>query len=256
LIVTFHSYKGGTGKTLLSANLAVIFAKMGKKVAIFDLDFRAPSLHSIFESSNNHWVNDYLNKGCPIEKVLSECNIKGVPKGTLFVALANPSTKAIREMEFKDRKWEIAALGKLLSLKASLRDDMHFDYVFFDASPGYSYSSLNAVFCADVALVVMSADKSETKGTWQMICELYEFFDKKTSVIINKMPTENILSRNHDEYLKINETCRVPIVGVVPCSCEVLRASGKWLFACEKPDHPFTDKLREISAKLERLCNC
>ena len=38
-IIAVHSYKGGTGKTLLSVNLAATFAKNGKKVCIFDLDF-------------------------------------------------------------------------------------------------------------------------------------------------------------------------------------------------------------------------
>jgi MinD-like ATPase involved in chromosome partitioning or flagellar assembly len=255
LIITFHSYKGGTGKTLLSANLAVIFAKMGKRVCILDLDFRAPSLHSIFKNGSNYWVNDYLNKDCIAEKVLTECNIKGVPNGKLFVGFANPSTEAIREMESKDRKWEIEALGRLFSLKTTLLDNMHFDYVFFDASPGFNYSSINAIVCADVALVVTSTDKSDVEGTRRMIFDLYELFDKKTGIIINKIPSKNISSRNHNDCLEIIKTYRLPIVGIVPCSCEVLGASGRWLFACEKPDHPFTDKLREISANLERFCN-
>jgi MinD-like ATPase involved in chromosome partitioning or flagellar assembly len=254
LIVAFHSYKGGTGKTLLSVNLAIIFAKMGKRVCIFDLDFRAPSLHSIFKNGSNYWVSDYLNKACGIEKVLTECNIEGVPNGKLLVGLANPSTEAIREMESKDRTWEIEALGRLFSLKTSLLSDMHFDYVFFDASPGLNYSSINAIVCADVVLVVASTDKSDVEGTRRMIFDLYELFDKKTGIIINKMPSEYISSKNHNDSLKIIETCQLPMVGIVPCSCEVLGASGRCLFACEKPDHPFTVKLREISVNLERLC--
>jgi len=253
LIVTFHSYKGGTGKTLLSVNLAIIFAKMGKRVCILDLDFRAPSLNSIFKNGSNYWVNDYLNKACIIEKVLTECNIKDVPNGKLVVGLANPSTEAIREMEAKSRTWEIEALGRLFSLKTTLLSDSHFDYVFLDVSPGLNYSSINAIVCADVVLVVTSIDKSDVEGTRRMILDLYELFDKKTGIIINKMPSEYISSKNHNDSLKIIEPYQLPIVGIVPCSCEVLGASG-CLFACEKPDHPFTEKLREISANLERLC--
>ena len=36
-IVAVHSYKGGTGKTSLSVNLAATLAKQGKKVCLFDL---------------------------------------------------------------------------------------------------------------------------------------------------------------------------------------------------------------------------
>ena len=51
-IIAVHSYKGGTGKTLLSVNLAATFAKLGKKVCVFDLDFRAPSLFAILKAES------------------------------------------------------------------------------------------------------------------------------------------------------------------------------------------------------------
>lgn len=70
-IIAVHSYKGGTGKTLLSVNLAATFAKNGKKVCVFDLDFRAPSLFAILKASNvDYWFNDYLNNTCEVNKTL------------------------------------------------------------------------------------------------------------------------------------------------------------------------------------------
>lgn len=117
MIITLHSYKGGTGKTLLSVNLATIFADMGKKVCLLDLDLRAPSLSSAFDNENNHWVNDYLNKACKVENILFDCTPSYVKSGQLFVGLADPSTESIRDMSSNDRKWEMEALGRLLSLK-------------------------------------------------------------------------------------------------------------------------------------------
>jgi septum site-determining protein MinD len=253
VIVTFHSYKGGTGKTLLSANLAVLLAKMGKRVCLLDLDLRAPSLHSIFKIGSNYWMNDYLNKACRIEKVLTECDIKGVPHGKLLVGLANPSTEAIREMEAKDRNWEMEELTRLLSLKTNLIKNMCFDYVFFDASPGLNYSSVNAIVCADVVLLVTSTDKSDMEGTQRMLHELYELFDKKTGIIVNKVPVEYLSSKTHSGHSIKLEMHQLPVMGVVPCSCDVAGAEGRCLFACEKLNHPFTEKLREIAANLERL---
>ncbi len=253
MIVTFHSYKGGTGKTLLSVNLAIIFAKMGKRVCLLDLDLRAPSLHSTFKNRKKYWVNDYLNNACTIEDVLTDCSTVDMEKGKLFVGLANPSTETIREMIAKDRKWEMRALGRLISLKTSLLNDVHFDYVFFDTSPGLQYSSINAIVSADTVLVVTSTDKSDVEGTQRMIRDLYQLFEKKTGILINKVPLEYLQSKTQKNNSIKLETHQLPMVGTVPCFCDVLAAGGECLFASEKPNHPFTKKLQEIATNIERL---
>lgn len=43
--ITFYSYKGGTGRTLLLANVAKFLAWCGKTVVVLDLDLEAPGLH-------------------------------------------------------------------------------------------------------------------------------------------------------------------------------------------------------------------
>jgi septum site-determining protein MinD len=112
-IIAIHSYKGGTGKTLLSLNLAALYANRGKSVCLFDLDFRAPSLQSILKAKNTeYWINDYLNGVCDIKKVLVDLSKTYAKRGKLLVGFANPSTEAIREMSAKDRKWEMKALGR------------------------------------------------------------------------------------------------------------------------------------------------
>ena len=140
-IIAVHSYKGGTGKTLLSVNLAATFAKIGKKVCVFDLDFRAPSLFAILKAEDSEvWFNDYLNNTAEIGTVLVDLSSKIPGNGKFFAGLANPSTEAIRDMSSKDRKWEMRALGRLLALRESLILDQGFDYLFFDTSPGLQYS--------------------------------------------------------------------------------------------------------------------
>jgi Mrp family chromosome partitioning ATPase len=44
-IVTFYSYKGGTGRSMAVANLAWILATNGKRVLLIDWDLEAPGLH-------------------------------------------------------------------------------------------------------------------------------------------------------------------------------------------------------------------
>ena len=47
-IVTFYSYKGGTGRTMALANVAWILASSGKRVLAVDWDLESPGLHRFF----------------------------------------------------------------------------------------------------------------------------------------------------------------------------------------------------------------
>src|SRR5687767_9721330 len=47
-IVTFYSYKGGTGRSMALANVAWILASNGYRVLVVDWDLEAPGLHRYF----------------------------------------------------------------------------------------------------------------------------------------------------------------------------------------------------------------
>ena len=47
-IITFYSYKGGTGRSMALANVAWILASQGKRVLTLDWDLEAPGLHRYF----------------------------------------------------------------------------------------------------------------------------------------------------------------------------------------------------------------
>jgi septum site-determining protein MinD len=255
-IIAIHSYKGGTGKTLLSINLAALYANRGKSVALLDLDFRAPSLQAIFKvHDSEYWINDYLNGVCEIKKVLVDLSQTHVKKGRLLVGLANPSTEAIREMTAKDRKWEMKALGRLLSLKTSLLNEMSLDYIVFDTSPGLQYSSINAIVSADVVLVVSGTDVSDIKGTQRMIDELYELFEKKTGLIMNKVLTDVLSSKTERADLanKLLNSYNLPMIEMIPCFCDILRTGNSRIFTVETPDHPFVKTLDRVATNIENL---
>ncbi len=48
-IVTFYSYKGGTGRSMALANVAWLLANAGNRVLTIDWDLEAPGLHRYFE---------------------------------------------------------------------------------------------------------------------------------------------------------------------------------------------------------------
>ena len=253
-IIAVHSYKGGTGKTLLSINLSAALAKHGKNVCLFDLDFRAPSLSTLLRIEKaERYLNDYLNNTSDISKVLIDVSDRVGNSGKFFVALANPGTEAIRDMSGKDRKWEMRALGRLLALRTLLMDGQGFDYLIFDTSPGLQYSSINAIVSADLVLVATTFDRSDVDGTRRMLRELYDLFEKKTEVVLNKVLDVSSKTGKDDIQTKLKDIYQVPLLGVVPCFCDILKAQGGTIFAQEKPDHPFTRILNDMVKSIDKL---
>lgn len=66
-IITFYSYKGGTGRTMALANVAWVLASNGKRVLAVDWDLEAPGLHRYFypflvdkEAAASEGVIDFL----------------------------------------------------------------------------------------------------------------------------------------------------------------------------------------------------
>ncbi len=53
----------GEGKSVISANLAVMMAKSGKRVLLIDSDFRRPVQHTIFGVPNTHGFIDLIRDG-------------------------------------------------------------------------------------------------------------------------------------------------------------------------------------------------
>ena len=258
-VISFHSYRGGTGKSLVSMNLAAIYAREGKNICLFDLDFRAPSLQIAFQIEDvRYWLNDFLNGDCEIKDVLIDLTERyGAFKGKLLVGLADPSTEAVQEMAMKNRSWEMEALRRLLTMKNFLFKDMKIDYAIFDASPGIQYASVNAVVSADIAIIVSTLDALDTGGTERMIDELYHAFEKKTAILVNKMSCgpESELSENEREKLlkELKARFQIPILEIIPCYCDVLRANRLSIFVENYPKHPFSKNLATVADQIEHF---
>ena len=47
-IVSIHSFRGGTGKSNTTANLAALMALRGQRVAVVDTDIASPGIHVLF----------------------------------------------------------------------------------------------------------------------------------------------------------------------------------------------------------------
>ena len=84
--VLISSMRGGEGKTFTATNLAKIYASMGKKVLVIDMDIQNPELHKWFGISNEIGLSALLrNEIIPQQAIASSGNhnLNIIPSGNL-----------------------------------------------------------------------------------------------------------------------------------------------------------------------------
>src|SRR5215207_3180880 len=70
-IISVHSFRGGTGKSNTTANLATLLAMEGNRVGVIDTDIQSPGIHVLFglhEEDMVYSLNDYLWGKCEIQQ--------------------------------------------------------------------------------------------------------------------------------------------------------------------------------------------
>ncbi|HEY9646369.1 MAG TPA: MinD/ParA family protein, partial [Chroococcidiopsis sp.] len=96
-IISIHSFRGGTGKSNLTANLASTVALQGSRVGIIDTDIQSPGIHVLFgldEDSMGRSLNDYLWGRCAIAEAAYQVTPKVVSDNSGEVFLIPSSIKA------------------------------------------------------------------------------------------------------------------------------------------------------------------
>src|SRR3954470_20216382 len=69
--IAVHSFRRGTGKTHIAANMAALLALEGRRVAVIDTNLHSPGIEILFnlrEEEVGSWLNDYLSGDCEIEQ--------------------------------------------------------------------------------------------------------------------------------------------------------------------------------------------
>src|SRR5687768_12801159 len=96
-IISFHSFRGGTGKSNITANAAFVLAQRGFKVGVFDTDIQSPGIHIIFNLSEDdvkYTLNDYLWGNCTIDQAAYQINLPKMNHDSGRIHLVPSSIKA------------------------------------------------------------------------------------------------------------------------------------------------------------------
>ncbi len=190
-IWVLHSFKGGSGKTLISINLAAMLVKRGSRVALLDLDIHAPSLQTYVESRKEKKINDLLTKKAELKDIIFDAtHILGNPAGKLYMCLSDVSGEAISKLSNRSKSALIEDLYILMDIvKNKLpKAPYNVDYIILDTSPGLSTTSINAVAMADALIVLMKLSNADLGGTYQFLNTIHRVLKPPTKLIINQVP--------------------------------------------------------------------
>ena len=55
-IISIHSFRGGTGKSNITANLTALIARTGNRVGAVDTDIQSPGIHILFGLDEERWI--------------------------------------------------------------------------------------------------------------------------------------------------------------------------------------------------------
>jgi chromosome partitioning protein len=199
--IAFHSYKGGTGKTTIAANMAALLAKKGYRVFLIDLDVYAPSLHTYFEMEPKKWLNDFLNGPAEIRDVLMDLtpkiinthdNNNNTVNGKLYVCFCNPNKEEVNKLDYsgKQDSSRIHLVRRLILLREEIILKYDADYIIIDTSPGIRYWSINALGIADTLFLTLKMGSLDFEGTKKMARDIYRSFSKfgaKSYLVLNRM---------------------------------------------------------------------
>src|SRR6266446_4922749 len=227
LVVT--SGKGGVGKTTSTAALGAALAQMGEKVVVVDFDVGLRNLDLVL-GAERRVVFDLINVVQGVAK-LSQALIRDKRLENLWLLPASQTRD-------KDALTDEGV--------KSIIDDLRtrFDWVLCDSPAGIERGATLAMRYADEAVIVTNPEVSSVRDSDRIIGLL----DSKTEKAERGARGEML---NIQDVLEI---LSIPLLGVIPESEEVLRASnlGAPITICGQqsaPAHAYMDAARRLSGE-------
>lgn len=189
--VTCYSYKGGTGRTLLVANLAVFAAQLGQRVVVIDFDLEAPGIaYKVPGIDPEHhnpglvgWLTAALSSGeapANLSDYLLDAPLDAtyVEGGWLKVMPAGRAPSAnyfqdLRRLQLEQRLDDGSAIDALIELQAQF-DEVHgTDLLLIDARTGITpTNSVTTHVLADEVVALTLATDEQLAGTRSVLRSL------------------------------------------------------------------------------------
>lgn len=240
-IISVHSFRGGTGKSNITANVAAVLAQGGQRVGVVDTDIQSPGIHILFGMESHriqHSLNDYLNGTCTIEETAHQVR-EDVHPGKLFLipssAQADDIVKVLRQ------GYDIRLLTSAIR---ELNAALDLDTLLIDTHPGLNEETLFSLAVSTTVAIVMRPDRQDYEGTAVTVEVARSLEVPHLTLIVNKMPP----TYDADKMRAwIEKTYSCPVAAVLPHSDDVMYLASGGIFVLESPRHWMSSALRDLA---------
>lgn len=258
-IIAVHSYRGGTGKSNITANLAVSVAGQGHRVGIVDTDVQSPGIHVLFGydgTDTARRLNDYLWGACAIQDTAHDVSAALLQDTAPARSGQGQARQALYLMPASIRPGDIARIlreGYDADLLSSGLDELivqlELDYLFVDTHPGLHEETLSYIASADVLLVILRPDHQDYQGT-AVIVDVARKLDVPELLLVLNM----VLPRLDADEIRgqMQQTYGTPVAAVLPVADELMALASTGVFCLHHPEHPWSRAIRSIADRLQQ----
>jgi septum site-determining protein MinD len=218
-IIVVTSGKGGVGKTTTSASFASGLALAGHKTAVIDFDVGLRNLDLIM-GCERRVVFDFINviNG---DAQLNQALIRDKRVDTLYIF----PTSQTRDKDALKRDGVEKVMDELKKT---------FDYVVCDSPAGIEHGALTALYFADSAIIVTNPEVSSVRDSDRIIGLLAAKSRRaergeepvKEHLLLTRYSPDRVARGEMLTVEDVREILSVPLLGIIPESESVLRASN------------------------------
>jgi len=174
LVVT--SSGPGEGKSMTTANLAVVMAQQGRKVLLVDADLRKPTVHYTFRLVNTEGLSNLLTKRAKLTDVLTKTDVDN-----LYVITSGPIPPNPAEL------LSSRAMHELMTQALGI-----FDIIIFDTPPVLAVTDAQILSSqADGTVLVVASGKTEKDAALEAKDLLQKSQARILGVVLNRQPIKN-----------------------------------------------------------------
>jgi len=248
--ISIHSFRGGTGKSNTTANIAAQIAMTGKRVAVVDTDIQSPGIHVLFglnEKKMGHTLNEYLRGDCTIEEAalnigehVDDAPGRGQLRGKAIWLIPSSINGGEISRVLRDG-YDVNVLNKGLK---SLRKELELDYLLIDTHPGLNEETLLSIVISDVLMVILRPDQQDFQGTSVTVDIARSLDVPHLFLILNK-----VLRKKYD-FAQIRQEMEAaysaPVAGVLPLEEDMVDLASADIFSLRYPQHTWTQAMMGI----------